>query len=404
MNLGQLSIQNLRGKPFRTAGLVVIVAALAFTLSVGSVLVLSLENGADSVGDRLGADIMVVPRGNESKAESILIKGEPSMFYMSRDILDIVQAVPGVSQVSAQFYLTTISDDPCCDYPVQIIAFDPETDFTIQPWIAESYKRGISKGDIIVGSAILIDESGKVKFFGDEYPVVAQLERSGTGLDASVFITMDTVPQLVAGAVRTGSLIGKVADNIDSISTILVRVEDGHDVGEVANGIFYGDLYYSSPGVDVIQKSDVVSGLVDQMGSLIAYVSMFAVTIWTLSAVVLAVVFSVTAGERKKEFATFRMLGATRRKLAGIILCESVFIGLIGGIAGAVIAAIVVVPFSANIGRALDLPYVLPSSAELISVFVLALVLSLVVGVLTSLWSAVKMSRAETYVTMREGE
>ncbi|MDR0887673.1 MAG: ABC transporter permease [Candidatus Methanoplasma sp.] len=411
MNLRQLSIRNLNGKPFRTAGLIIIVATLAFTLSFGSVLVQSLENGASNVEERIGADLLVVPIGSESKAEAVLLKGEPSTFYMDKAVLDKVLTVKGVAQASPQFYLMSISDDPCCDYPVQMIAFDPKTDFTIAPWIAQTYGGEISTGDIIVGSEIIIRDDGKVRFFGNDYPVVAQLGRSGTGMDASVFMTLETMPQLIAGAVSSGSIAGDAADKLDSISTVLVRVEEGVDVASVALDISISAtemiMVDGSPklvGVDVVQSTNVVAGLTSQMSALVGYVSVFLIAIWVLSIIVLAVIFSVTIGERKKEFATFRMLGATRKKLASVVLYESALIGLIGGVAGVAVSAAVIIPFSTNIGKALELPYVMPSSLELISIFVLALVLSFAIGVLTSLWSAVKISKADTYVTMREGE
>lgn len=40
--------------------------------------------------------------------------------------------------------------------------------------------------------------------------------------------------------------------------------------------------------------------------------------LWLFAVIVLLVVFSVTMNERKREFAIFRVLGATQKKLAAI--------------------------------------------------------------------------------------
>jgi putative ABC transport system permease protein len=64
----------------------------------------------------------------------------------------------------------------------------------------------------------------------------------------------------------------------------------------------------------------------------------------------------------------------------------------------------VIFPFSALISERLDLPYL---EAPFFSVILLALscaALAVAVGPLASLYSALRISGAETYFTMREGE
>jgi putative ABC transport system permease protein len=114
--------------------------------------------------------------------------------------------------------------------------------------------------------------------------------------------------------------------------------------------------------------------------------------------------FSVTANERKKEFAVLRILGATRKKLAGILLNESLFASMAGGIIGVAAAAAVVFPFNVYIGDRLGLPYLQPQISVVLGILALSLFLSFLVGPLASAHSAIKISRAETYLTMREGE
>jgi putative ABC transport system permease protein len=115
-------------------------------------------------------------------------------------------------------------------------------------------------------------------------------------------------------------------------------------------------------------------------------------------------VFSGSINERKKEFAVIRVLGATRKKLAAIVLSESSLAGLAGGVIGIVLAALVVFPFSTYIGDRLQLPYIQPRGMAIVGSIAASLLLSFIVGPLASLYSAVKISRAETYYTLREGE
>jgi putative ABC transport system permease protein len=134
------------------------------------------------------------------------------------------------------------------------------------------------------------------------------------------------------------------------------------------------------------------------------YIRLFSIILWVLSLIVLTAVFSGSIHERKKEFAVLRILGATRKKLAGMVLGESALAGIAGGAAGVVLASLVVFPFSTLISERLGLPYLEAPFSSIALLVLGSLFLSVLVGPLASLYSAIRISRAETYFTMREGE
>lgn len=63
---------------------------------------------------------------------------------------------------------------------------------------------------------------------------------------------------------------------------------------------------------------------------IIRYVAVFITVFWTMGLVVMLAVFSSAMNERKREFAAYRILGADRATLVGIIVKESATIGAIG--------------------------------------------------------------------------
>lgn len=132
LTISQLAVANIKRKPLRTAGLIIIVALVAFVLFAGGILSVSLKNGLESMKERLGADLLVVPVGYDEGVEGIIVKGEPAYFYFDKSVETQLEKVEGVKCVSSQFYLTSLNQD-CCSVPVQFIGFDPETDFSIQP-------------------------------------------------------------------------------------------------------------------------------------------------------------------------------------------------------------------------------------------------------------------------------
>ncbi|MDR1932785.1 MAG: FtsX-like permease family protein [Spirochaetales bacterium] len=398
LSTGRLSWENLRRKPFRSACLIIVVSILAFTLFGGSILVSSLQNGLTSMTKRFGADMMVVPAGNASKAEAVLLRGEPNFFYFDESLVTRIAQTEGITQVSAQCFLTSLSTE-CCDDLVQLIAFDPATDFVIQPWIAEVRSAAIADGQLVVGSRIEINSDGSIKLFNRNYPVAAQLSRTAAGFDTSIFMTRNTMDLLIDAAHKEGYAFIADREPKGSISAILARVDSKADAESIARSI-----KRNNQNVDVLVSQGILAGITGALQGLVVYINSFSIILWVVAVVILTAVFSGSVNERKKEFAVLRILGATRRKLALIVLSESALAGLAGSLAGIAAAGLVVFPFSTYIGLRLGLPYIQPGFGGVLGLILFSLVLSFAAGPLAAVYSAMRIGGAEAYFTMREGE
>jgi len=398
LKTGRISLKNLMAKPVRTACLFVVVAILAFTLLGGSILALNLRQGLDTMTRRFGADLMVVPEGSSEKAQALLLRGESGYFYFNAGIADVIAGTKGVACASPQFFLTSLSAD-CCDDAVQLIAYDPSTDFVVQPWIAEKYHESINDGLVIVGSRVGIRPNGTIKLFNHEYPVASQLSKSASGYDTSIFMTMNTIRQVIDNAheLKYGFLADRYEGEI--ISAVLVKTDSSRAPSSLA-----WDIREQNKGVEVLISQGIFERIAATLSGLVKYIQIFSIALWSLAVIVLAAVFSGTIHERKKEFAILRILGATRKKLVGIVLSESSITGFAGGLTGIVLASLAVFPFSTYISEQLELPYLDAPFFYIILLVLGSLILSAVVGPLSSLYSALRISKAETYFTMREGE
>lgn len=398
LTTGRLAISNLRRKPLRTAGLITIVALVAFVLFAGGILSTSMRNGLESMRARLGADLMVVPLGYDEGVEGIILKGEPTYFYFDKYVEQDLEKVEGVKSVSAQFFLTSLNQD-CCSIPVQFIGFDPETDFSIQPWISEVYSEEVKDGELIIGSDIKADENNKLKFFGEEYSVAAKLEKTGTGLDQAVYANMDTIDLLFEGAKASGLAFIDDIDPDTSVSNVLIRLEDGYELEEVTHNI-----RSTYDGLQVIKTKSMVTGIADDLGGIISFLYVFAGLFLAVALIMLLIVFSVTTNERKKEFATLRALGASGRKLSAIVLSEALLICGAGGLIGTVSSAGTVLSFSTYIGDRLGLPYLQPDLPAILAIAAVTLLVSLGLGPVGASYTVSRLNRREVYLTMREGE
>ena len=271
-----------------------------------------------------------------------------------------------------------------------IIGFDPESDFTVQPWITEQYSKSLDRGQIIVGSDIVAQNDGTVLFFGRNYEVAARLERTGTGADVSCFTTMETIEDLYRDAREKGAYFKQGVTYENSISSIMVRVRDGFSLTQAA-----GQIRRATEGkVEIVQTQRMIDSVGGSLQGIVGGLYIIAGVFWLLALALLSIVFSVTANERKKEFALFRILGATRRRLSRLILREALYISLGGGLLGVLLAALAVFPFSVYIGDRLGMPYLLPGMGEILLILCGSLLLSAACGPLASAHGARKISRA----------
>ena len=395
----QLARRNLSRRPVRTAALILLAAFLSFSVFVGSMIVLSLQNGLESYESRLGADIVVVPYEARSHGtlESILLQGIPGYFYMDETYLDQVRAISGVESASPQFYLASASAG-CCSVAVQIIGFDPDTDFSIQPWIRESYSRDLGDGDVIVGSGITVPKNRTLRFYNQDCRVVASLDQTGTGLDTAVYANMNTIQALMAGSQAEGFDYFGGADPQRTISSIMVKVKDGCSIESVAN-----DINIHVRHVEATQAKTMVSSIAGGLTNVSRIIGGLTAMIWALAIVILILAFVMISHERTREFAILRVMGASQRMLSGLLRWGAAFISLVGAVLGVAVGALVVFPFSSLIRGKLDLPYLMPGSGVVLGLLVGSVVLAVAAGSLTSAISAYRISRIDTGLILREG-
>ena len=399
MTFNRLAILNLAGKKGRSAALFLFALLLSATTFAAALVLSSLRRGLESLELRLGADIIVTPETAYVKKgiENILLYGNRTYFYMPKKRLDEVLSVEGVDRASPQMFLATLSSG-CCSVGLQIIGFDPETDFTVRPWLTKAFKGSLGKGDIIVGSKISIPESRTLKFYGESCRIVAQLGETGTGLDNAVYTTLETIKHLIEASVRLGFNDKLVGNPDKSISSVMVKLKDGYDVTDVARQI---DRKVKQ--VKAVKTKSMTSEISNNIASISKIVGVLIAIIWLLCLAVMLVVSTLITGERKKEFAVLRTAGASQKKLSRLILSEALIVNTAGALAGIMLVSLAVFPFRTAIEGAVNLPFLTPSIPACLLLVLLSLLTTVVAGSLTSAGSALKIARLDTGMILREG-
>ncbi len=397
-SINGLSIRNIIKKPVRSAALIIIAAFLAFSAFGGSVIVMSLSGGLDSLSSRLGADIVVVPYSATSKVsyDSIIIQGEPGQFYMESKYYDkIKDEIEGIEKITAQFYLASAKAS-CCSSRLQIIGFDPETDFSVRPWIEKNYSDSLGLFDTVVGSDVTPNTDMTIEIFGKELKVQSVLDKTGTELDHAIYVNTQTMKELIKAHNEKNPNQEREINPDNVVSSVLIKVSDGYDIDDVM-----GDINLHIRQVKAIRTQNMISDVADSLSGVSGIVSTLMIAVWVLSVIIMAIAFTMIMNERKKEFAVLRVTGASRARLAGFVFKENALLTLTGGVAGILLTVIIILLFSPLIEQSIGLPFLLPGITTLCIAGLMTLVLTVAAGALTSAVSAFKISKIDVGLTLR---
>ncbi len=395
MTLIQFALRDISRNEFRSwtvslAAFVVAGLVLATTLLVqgtGDSLRLTL--------DRLGADILVVPQGSEERVETALLMGSPTDAWMAEKTVDAVRAVPGVAAASPQMYLASLEGASCCSVSSMfIVAFDPATDFTVQPWLEEELGGPLALGEAVGGAFVSEPEEG-LTIYGYPLALASNLEPTGGNLDQSMFLTFETARDVARVSVTEAVAPLEVPEG--SVSSVLVRVEEGADANTVA-----GAILAAVPGVGVVMSPEMFESFRQQIATVRDGIALVVGLTVLLSLLLIGVVFSMATHERRREIGVWRALGATHGHVVGSLVAQAVALAAAGGTAGALFSALGVYLFHDYIVDRIGVPFLFPSVSRLALYVLAGLLAAVLVATEGALLPAIRVSRQDPASAMRE--
>ena len=131
----RLALQDLGRRRTRT-----LLLALAVALGSGAVfgaltLLRGIERSMTAGFHRLGADLLVVPEATMVNLTAALLTVQPTTETLDARLADELRRLPGITRVAPQTLLRLPNPGGAHGGSVDVIAFDPARDFTVQPWL-----------------------------------------------------------------------------------------------------------------------------------------------------------------------------------------------------------------------------------------------------------------------------
>jgi len=396
-----LALKNLKRKLFRTCALAAAVAIATGAMFSTATVMWGVERSLQRGFSKFGADILVVPKNALVSMKSALLTGEPSTFYMSASYTREVQALTGVAKVTPQVFLTTAAGSHCTIGNAFLVGFDPETDFTVMPWLYHKLPRAFGKDDAIVGGNNAFQVGEQVYFYGQSFTVYAKLDRTGIGLyDNAIFIHIEKAYDL-ADAAKKFPDVPPMGFGRGDVSALLVQVGDTTKANLVRFAIA------KNPGVKVVTAGNIVTSVRQNLVALFTGTLVLSIVLVVGNVLMISAIFSTIVNERRKELGLLRAIGAKRPSIFRLVLSESALITALGGVLGIVVGVVLMRVFARSIGfhlESLSIPFMWPPWGQIGIMAVASVILALLVGMLGALYPALSGSRMEPYDAIRSGE
>jgi putative ABC transport system permease protein len=296
--------------------------------------------------------------------------------------------------------LASLSGTQYSAYDIQLVAFDPRTDFTVTPWMKESLNRPLGKDEVVVGNDISSQLGEKLVFYGHFFTVAGKLESTGTGLDRLVFMSFDDAYVMAEESYipHRGGVAGQKALVVEPniISAVLVKIEKG-----IFPDIVASRIKRLVGAVTVVTAAQLLITLESHLSSLLGSMLLITATLWIASTMLIGVVFWMAVNERRREIGLLRAIGATGRFVFKMVLTESTLLTFIGGLLGIIGGGVVIYSFSLLISKSLDVPYLWPTFIQLGHMIGISLGIAVLTGLVASFIPALVSSRMEPLHAIR---
>ncbi len=418
--LTRIVFSNLGRMKFRVAmtaaGVLIGTFAVILLVSVGSGLQDTVTSSFGSVGELTQIQVYNFNFGGETSSEI-----EP----ITERVLDEWRGLSGVKAVTPLADLQAQADFRINRYTVngRVVGID-RTQIEDLEYDFEQGNGKLNNGQIVIGSAISsqvfdsrtfarIPEEDQVDLYGKTLQLVATkfnqdgetserrirvrvagvLEETGGELDGQIFMTLEDMHAINEWA--TGR---RFNERRDGYNQVLVQIEEAQQVQAVESYITSAGYQAFSLQSILREVSVVFTGLQIAFGC-IGGIALIVAAIGIANTMIMAIY------ERTKEIGLMKAVGATNRDVMFIFLGEAGVIGLIGGIAGLILAS-GVGRIAGSIGRnyliSQGAPDTIPSPVNTpIWLMVFAIVFSMAIGVISGIYPAIRAVQLDPMMALK---
>ncbi len=413
--------REVRGRALRTAA-----SGAAIAVLVGILLsTMLLTNGAaysvSLTKDKLGADVLVVPRQTSLSAQpfytlsyagsSSATSGVPSFSlppYLNGSVSQQVASISGVKQATPQLLVTYFFPSGGCGGldVTYIVGVATTNNFVLSSWLPRNVSQSLAGNGAISGAEVpkFYQLPTLGLYYGVQLEERATLPRTGTFMDHIIFVSMDTANRMLqwqnAGNDPAKYQMQPLKFQEGQISAVFVKLDDG--VGPAQEAAAVGAQV---PGVRAYTLDSIAKATAVEFSGLLSIFSISGTLVWAGSLALVATLASLATNERRGEIGVMRTLGGSQGFVRKMIATQSM---LTTSVAGLIAIVAVWIAFNSpivydSVMLAFRIPYVPPSAGLTATYVVFAAVIVLVTSGVGALLAARISGRMDAYEAVRKG-
>lgn len=397
----RLIVNSLLRRHWQSLATILGVALGAGLLLSVFLLYYGFQQGLERGRQRLGADLLVVPGNATVDPDRALFAGSPLNVYMDKKYADEARKIPGVRRVEAQFFTQSLRLE-CCSVGTESRLIGIEGKVTQRlASMSPDGRETLSPDEVIIGSD-LMDGLGKpgalLELLGDIFRLGYRLEPTGTSLDYSILMPIDSARDLAAKSEALKPVWQDAGDPHGLISALLIEVDDPSHIKDIGRKL--EDL---GP-LKVVRAADAFQRIKRLMDAFV-FVLAAAGALTAIGGVVyLLGHFSSVAWDRKGEWALYRALGATKPRMVQLVVGEAVVLALAGAVIGLPLGYGLYRLAFARLSAQNSFPFVAPGGVLLAAGAAGALLLYAFIGFLSAAGPAMRVAQLEPALTMAQGD
>ncbi|MGA9405590.1 MAG: FtsX-like permease family protein [Bacteroidota bacterium] len=337
-----------------------------------------------------------------SSSNRLITRDAVSFIYpLPLSYLDQIEKVPGVTKVSYAYWFQGVYKDQSFDNFFPRYAVDAENFLSMYPEFIipadqlETFKK--ERNACIVGKKIMEKYGWKlgdiIPIEGDIFPGHWEFVIRGvyTGRDR----TVDETQMFLQWSYLNEQLKQAALYRADQVGWYAIQIASANDAASVSENV--DALFANSPAKTKTETEKAFQqSFVSLSSAILTSLEVISYVIIGIILLVLANTIIMSARERIREYAVLKTLGFTSGHIVGLIAGESLVIAAIGGCVG------IVFTFPMAAAVAAGFPTMFPVFNVELSTIVLAISFSLLVGVLASIFPAVRSSRIKIVDGLRQ--
>ncbi len=392
----RFSVQHLRHRPVRAILLVLAVAVGGGAGFTASVLRAAIQESTSVGMNRMGADLLIVPRGTAVNVAAALLTVEPTDRTIDAATVEAIARLPGVAMAAPQRYFALPSADG--HGQDDLVAFEPGRDFTITPWLSMKLDRPLRRGDVIVGGRRPEVPGGTAMLFGRSLTVYGKLALTGVGpFERTYFVTFETAADIAAAARET---VGReVLDpSRDRCSALLVRLK----VGATTEQIRFATA--NMQDIQIVTGNGLNTSVRHTLTSILGGAVTFTILMLATTAIMAGAMYSSLLGERRREIGLLLAVGMRPREVARLILAEAALTTGLGGLCGIILGGAALLLIERSMGftfASRQVPFTWPPLGAVLQMGAVAVASCCAVGIGGALVPALQAIRREPYALVR---